>query len=266
MSYVHQSAIVEDGAQLGEGVRIGPYCVVGGDVTLGDGVELHSHVIVTGRTTIGAKVAVFPFAAIGHRPQDLKYKGEETRIEIGENTTIREHVTINPGTAGGGGLTRVGNNCLVMIAAHVAHDCKIGDGTILVNNVTLGGHVTVGNFAIVGGLSGVHQFVRIGHHSMIGGCSAVENDVIPYGSVMGNRARLSGLNLVGLKRRGFSRDDIHILRNAYRLLFAEEGTLQERLEDVAKLFKGSQPVEEIIEFIRAPSSRGLCQPQHDRGE
>jgi UDP-N-acetylglucosamine acyltransferase len=209
---------------------------------------------------MGSGNRIFPFASIGHAPQDLKYHGEESEVIIGDNNQIREQVTINPGTEGGGMVTRVGSNCLMMVGAHVAHDCQISDRAILVNNATLAGHVTVGEFAIIGGLSAVHQFVRIGKHAMIGGCSGVENDIIPYGSVMGNRAHLAGLNLVGLKRRGFSRDVIHDIRNAYRLLFAPEGTLQERLEDVAELFKSNEPVMDIVNFIRSDSSRAVCQP------
>ena len=216
--------------------------------------------VLDGRTTIGANCRIYPFASIGHCPQDLKYSGEPSRLEIGANNVIREHVTINPGTKGGGMLTRVGNNCLFMVGAHVAHDCVIEDNAILVNNATLGGHVRVGEWGIIGGLSAVHQFVRIGKHSMIGGMSGIEHDVIPYGSVIGNRAKLSGLNIVGLKRRGFSREEIHDLRKAYRLIFALEGTLAERLDDVAEDFGQNEPVMEIVDFIRADSARAICQP------
>lgn len=265
MGTVHPTAIVEDGATLADDVSVGPYSVVGKDVVLGAGVRLESHVVVTGHTTVGARTRIFPFASIGHQPQDLKYAGEVSRLVIGENNMIREHVTMNPGTEGGGLLTRVGDNCLFMMGSHVAHDCVVGDNAILVNNATLGGHVTVGDFAILGGLSAVHQFVRIGPHAMIGGMSGIENDVIPYGSVTGNRAHLQGLNLVGLKRRGFSRDDIHDLRKAYRLIFAKEGTMAERLDDVAELFPDNEPVMDIVDFIRVESSRGVCQPNGDDG-
>ncbi len=260
MSEIHPTAIVADGAQLGENVSIGAYCCVGSQAVLEDGVVLHSHVVVEGRTRVGANTRIFPFASIGHIPQDLKYKGESSELVIGHDNTIREHVTMNPGTEGGGMVTRVGNHGLFMVGAHVAHDCQIGDHVIFVNNATLGGHVEVGDWAILGGLSAVHQFVRIGKHAMIGGMSGIEADVIPYGTVIGNRARLSGLNIVGLKRRGFSRDVIHALRNAYRLLFAQEGTMVERLEDVSQVFSDNEPVMEIVEFIRAASSRALCQP------
>ncbi len=260
MTEIHPTAIIEDDARIGENVVIGPYCIIGAEVELGDGVTLNSHVVVNGRTTIGANTKIFPFASIGLPPQDLKYKGEPSRLEIGCNNVIREHVTMNPGTEGGGMLTRIGNNCLFMVGSHVAHDCQIGDHAILVNNATLGGHVRIDEWAIIGGLSAVHQFVRVGRHAMVGGMSGVENDVIPYGSAIGNRARLQGLNIVGLKRRDFDRDTIHSLRNAYRLLFAQEGTMSERLEDVAELLHDNEPVMEIVEFIRADSSRSICQP------
>jgi UDP-N-acetylglucosamine acyltransferase len=260
MSNIHPTAIIDGSAQLGEDISIGPYCTVGSEVTLGDGVVLHSHVVVAGRTRIGGGTQIFPFASIGHCPQDLKYQGEPSSLEIGRDNVIREHVTMNPGTEGGGMLTKIGNGCLFMIGAHVAHDCQIGNHTIFVNNATLGGHVEIGDWAIIGGLSAVHQFVRIGRHAMVGGMSGVENDVIPYGSVFGNRAHLSGLNLIGLKRREFSRDNIHDLRRAYRLIFAQEGTLAERLADVSELFSGVEPVMEIVEFVGVNSSRSICQP------
>ena len=261
MSTIHPTAIVEPGAKLGEDVRIGPYCIIGANVELGDGVELIAHVVLGGHTRIGAGSKIYPFASLGHPPQDLKYKGEPSALIIGANTVIREHVTMNPGTAGGGMVTRVGNNGLFMASAHVAHDCKVGNNVIMANNATLAGHVEVGDFAILGGLSAVQQFVRIGPHAMIGGMSGVESDVIPYGLVKGDRARLSGLNTIGLKRRGFSRNDIHDLRTAYRLLFAQEGTMGERVEDVASIYGQNNPVMEMVEFIRADSSRAICQPK-----
>jgi len=261
MSKIHPTAIIADGAKLGQNVYIGPYSMVGSDVELDDGVELISHVVVTGHTSIGANTRIFPFASIGHQPQDLKYQGEASSLTIGCNNVIREYVTMNPGTEGGGMATRIGNNCLFMVAAHVAHDCQIADNVILVNNATLAGHVSIEDWAIIGGLSAVHQFVRIGKHSMIGGKTGVAEDVIPYGSVIGNRARLSGLNIVGLKRRDFSREDIQNLRKAYRLIFAEEGTFAERILDVAELFPDNEPVQDIINFINADSSRAICQPK-----
>lgn len=260
MSNIHSTAIIEDGAILGADVSIGPYCVVSAQAHLDDNVRLHSHVVVAGKTRIGAGTEIFPFSSIGHAPQDLKYGGEVSEIRIGANNIIREYVTINPGTGGGGLLTRIGDNCLIMISAHIAHDCLIGDNVIMVNNATLGGHVEIDDFAIVGGLSAVHQFVRIGRHAMIGGASGVENDIIPFGSATGNRANLNGLNLVGMKRRGFSRDDIHGLRNAYKYLFSDEGTLSERVAIAQKEYAGNQPVTEVINFLNSESKRGICQP------
>lgn len=263
MPLIHPTAIVEVGAKLADDATIGPYCVIGPEVELGAGVRLESHVVLAGRTRIGPACRIFPFASLGHPPQDLKYKGEPSALIVGAKNVIREQVTMNPGTAGGGMVTRVGNNGLFMVGAHVAHDCNVGNGVIMANNATLGGHVEVGDHAILGGLCAVHQFVRIGPHAMIGGMSGVEHDVIPYGLVKGDRARLSGLNTVGLKRRGFSRKDIHDLRTAYRLLFAEEGTMAERIEDVAQLYGENQPVMDLVEFIRADSSRAICQPKAD---
>ncbi len=263
MSTVHPTAIVEDGAQIGQDVEIGPYCVVGPQAVLGDRVKLHSHVVIAGITSIGEDSMVFPFASVGHAPQDLKFKNEPSRLIIGKRNKIREGATLNPGTEGGGMETTIGDDCLFMAGAHVGHDCHIGNHCILVNNGTLAGHVVVEDFAIVGGLSAVHQFVRIGRHAMIGGMTGVESDIIPYGSVIGNRAYLSGLNLVGLKRRGFDRETIHALRKAYRLLFAQEGTLAERVEEVAKDFENVGPVMEIISFLKAESMRSVCTPKYD---
>ena len=265
MPDIHSTAVVGDGASIGDGVAIGPYCVVGPDVAIADGVRLVSHVVVAGRTTIGPNTHIYPFASIGTPPQDMKYKGEPSTLEIGANNIIREQVTMNPGTAGGGMVTRVGNNCLFMVGAHVAHDCIIGNHVILANNATLGGHVSIGDYAILGGLAAVHQFCRVGRHAMVGGMSGVEQDVIPYGSVIGNRARLAGLNVVGLKRRGFSRAEVATLRKAYRLLFAEEGSMAERLNDATEMYKESQAVMEIVDFIRGESSRSICQPRTEHG-
>ncbi len=260
---IHPTAIVNPAARLGAGVVIGPYCVIGKDVQLDDNVRLVAHVVVDGRTRIGAGTVVYPFASLGLSPQDLKYHGEPSTLEIGANNQIREYVTMNPGTEGGGMVTRVGDNCLFMVSAHVAHDCQVGNNVILANNATLAGHVTVGDYAIIGGLSAVHQFVRIGAHAMIGGMSGVENDVIPYGTVKGERGHLAGLNVVGLERRGFSREDIHALRSAYRMLFSTEGTMAERLDDVANLYAGQGLVGSVIDFIRARANRALCQPHND---
>jgi len=265
MPDIHPTAVINAGAKIADTVSIGPYCVIGADVELQDGVHLLAHAVVQGRTRIGPGSRIFPFASIGTIPQDLKYRGEPSELIVGSNTIIREHVTMNPGTEQGGMVTRVGDNCLLMVGAHVAHDCLLGDHVIMANNATLAGHVRVGDYAIVGGLSAVHQYVRIGPHAMVGGMSGVESDVIPYGSVLGDRARLCGLNLVGLKRRGFSKDDIDSLRKAYRMLFAEEGAIRERVEDVASEFSGSALVNDVLEFIRAvitaESKRSLTQPR-----
>lgn len=265
MAAVHATAIVDPQARLSEGVSIGPYSIVGPDVELGDGVILHSHVVVEGRTTIGARTQIFPFASIGHRPQDLKYAGEPSKLIIGANNVLREHVTMNPGTRGGGMVTRVGDGGLFMMGAHVAHDCQVGDRVIMANNATLGGHVVVENDAIIGGLSAVHQFVRIGHHAMIGGMSGVEHDVIPYGLATGERARLQGLNIVGMKRHGMDRADIQAVSEAYARLFGSEDTLAERTERLAKDLGGSAGVADIVAFVRAESSRALCRPKAENG-
>jgi UDP-N-acetylglucosamine acyltransferase len=259
---VHPTAIVEDGARLAAGVKIGPFCVVGRDVTLGERVELLSHVVVAGTTGIGTGTRIFPFASIGHQPQDLKYKGEPCSLTIGSDCIIREGVTMNPGTEGGGSVTTVGNGCAFLANSHVGHDCLVGDGVIFSNNVMLAGHCTVGDYAIIGGGAAVIQYARIGHQAFVGGMSGLEHDLIPYGMALGNRAYLSGLNIVGLQRRGFSRSDIHDLRRAYRLLFAAEGTLVERMEDVAQEFAGHPTVEEILAFIRAGGKRSLCTPKN----
>ncbi len=243
---------------------IDPRAVVAPDAELADGIEIGAYTIVGAGVRIGAGTRIFPFASIGHPPQDMKYAGEPSRLEIGRNNTIREHVTMNPGTKGGGMVTKVGDNGLFMVACHVAHDCVIGNNVIMANNATLGGHVHIGDFAILGGLAAVHQFVRIGAHAIVGGMSGVEHDVIPYGSVMGDRAHLVGLNIIGLKRRGFSRDVIHVLRNAYRLLFAQEGTLGERLSDVSQMFPENEAVMDIVRFMQAQSQRAICQPKDER--
>jgi len=258
MPEIHPSAAVAPSAVIGAGCRIGPACVVGPHVVLEAGVELVSHVVVDGHTRLGTGVKVFPFATIGMAPQDLKYKGEPTRCEIGPRTLIREHATIHRGSVGGAGVTKVGADCMIMAVAHVAHDCTLHDRVIIANNVMLGGHVEIGDTVFVGGGTAVHQFVRIGRQAVIGGMSGVEADVIPYGSAMGNRARLLGLNLIGLKRRGFSRAQIHTLRAAFRLLFKEPGVFSERVEQAAARWPEDAQVAEILAFIRSPSRRGLC--------
>lgn len=258
---IHPTAIIHEGAVIGNGVAVGPYCVVGAKVTLADNVKLHSHVVVEGNTTIGEGTEVFPFASLGHIPQDLKFGGEDSRLVIGKNNKIREHTTMNPGTAGDKMETVVGDNCLFMMSTHVAHDCIVGNNVILANNATLAGHVSVGNNAIIGGLSAVRQFIRIGEHAMIGGMSGVENDVIPYGLVMGERATLAGLNLVGLERRGFEKTEITALRQAYKELFMGEGTLSERVEKLGLDYPQSKLVTDVLEFINTRTNNALCQPR-----
>lgn len=261
-SAIHPTAIVEDGAKLGDGVTVGPFSIVGADAVLGDGVALASHAVVTGRTTVGARTRIFPFASVGHQPQDLKYKGEPSTLDIGSDCLIREGVTINPGTAGGGMKTTIGSFCAFLANSHVGHDCHVGNNVILSNNVMLAGHVEVGDFAILGGGAAVIQFARVGAHSFLGGMSGLEQDLIPYGMALGNRAYLSGLNIIGLQRRDFSRGQIHDLRRAYRLLFAQEGTLLERVADVTEEFRDHPTVMEIVAFIKAGGKRSMCMPKN----
>jgi UDP-N-acetylglucosamine acyltransferase len=258
---IHPLAAVDAGAEIGDGAEVGPFAVIGAHVRLGSRVKVHSHAVVTGQTEIGEGCEIHPFAVLGGKPQDMKYRGEESRLAVGSFTTVREHVTMNGGTEGGCHVTRVGNHGLFLAGAHVAHDCQIGDHVILVNNATLAGHVTVEDHAILGGLCAVHQWVRIGAHAFVGGMSGVENDVIPFGMALGNRANLAGLNIVGLKRHGFDREQIHALRKAYRLLFSQEGTLQERLDDVDKMFPGEEAVQRIVTFMRAKADRAFCVPR-----
>ncbi len=258
---IHPTAVVAPGARLGIGVEIGPYCVVGNAAVIGDRVKLLSHAVIAGRTTVGMDTVIYPFASIGHQPQDRKYKGEDSSLVIGARCQIREGVTMNPGTEGGGMVTSVGDDCLFMAGAHIAHDCKVGNNVIFANNATLAGHVVVGDLALFGGLSAARQFVRIGEGAMIGGLTGVEHDVIPYGLVMGDRARLCGLNLVGLERRGLPAQEIQGLRAAYRALFNADGTFAERVDKVADEFSGNSYVMHIVEFIRVKSKLGICQPE-----
>ena len=259
---IHPSAIIESGARLGEGVKIGPYCMIGSEVELGAGCELVSHVVVAGRTRIGANTRIYPFASLGHPPQDLKYRGEPSTLTIGAECLIREGVTMNPGTEGGGMVTTIGDRGTFLANSHIGHDCRVGNNVIFSNAAMIAGHCTVGDFAIIGGGGCIIQFARVGPHSFLGGLSGLENDLIPYGMAVGNRAHLSGLNIVGLQRRGFAKQDIHSLRRAYRLLFAAEGTLMERVEDVAVEFKDNTIVQEIVAFIRVGGKRALCTPRN----
>jgi UDP-N-acetylglucosamine acyltransferase len=257
--------VVEPGAALADDVTIGPFCLVGKGVVLGEGVVLHSHIAVVGNTSVGPRTEIFPFASIGHCPQDLKFMGEESKLEIGADNRIREYVTMNPGTEGGGLVTTVGDHCLFMASAHVAHDCVVGDHVIMANNATLAGHVQAGDYAIFGGLCAVHQHVRVGAHAMIGGMSGVTNDVIPFGTVVGAHAQLSGLNLIGLRRRGFARDNIDQLRQAYDLLFRDEGTLADRILQVDALLGETEIVRSMLDFVGAQSSRGILTPKAEHG-
>lgn len=256
---IHPTAQVDPRATLGPGVVVGPFCVVGGDVCLGPGVQLLSHVCVAGRTTVGEGTRIFPFASVGHECQDLKYRGEPSTLEIGARNTIREYVTLHPGTEGGGMVTRIGDNNLLMVGVHVAHDCHIGNHVVLANQVTLGGHVTVGDKAIIGGVSAVHQFVTIGPHAIIGGMSGVDTDVIPFGSATGNRAVLQGLNWVGLKRLGLGKPELQDLRHAFYALFEGEAPLQERAQAVGKHYPNHPQVQAMVGFVQS-SSRKLCVP------
>lgn len=260
---IHPTAIVESGAELADGVSVGPFCVIGPKVRIGEDTTVHSHVVIQGSTELGRNNQVYPFAMLGGPPQHLGYKGEDTRLVIGDNNLIREHATMNIGTVHGGGVTRIGSNGLFMIESHVGHDCVVGDHVVMTKQATLGGHCLIGDYVIVGGLAAIHQFCRVGRYAFVGGLAAVVKDVIPYGSVWGNHAHLEGLNLVGLKRRGFDRETINTLRAAYRLLFADEGTFQERLDDTAETFGDSPEVMEILEFIRADASRPLCLPERE---
>ncbi|MRX50841.1 acyl-ACP--UDP-N-acetylglucosamine O-acyltransferase [Paracoccus sp. S-4012] len=255
---IHPSAVIGDGARIGAGVTIGPFCVIGPQVRLGEGVVLKSHVVVEGDTEIGAGTVVYPFTTLGTAPQDLKYRGEASRLVIGARNRIREHVTMNPGTEGGGGLTQVGDDGLYMVGCHVAHDCRVGDRVILVNHVALAGHVEVGDDAIVGGLSGVHQFVRIGQGAMIGALSMVTADVIPYGLVQGPRAQLAGLNLVGLRRRGTGRGEIAALRAM--LAGLGQGNFREGARERAGAEDLTAREREVLDFILGPSDRSFLTP------
>jgi len=254
---IHSLAVVDPAARLGMNVVIGPFCTVGPDAEIEDGARLISHVVIDGHTCIGADAVLYPFVTVGMAPQDLKYRDEPTRTEIGARTLLREHVTIHRGTATGRGITRVGTDCLLMAVSHVAHDCQIGNGVIVANNVVMGGHVSIGDNAVIGGAAAIHQFVRIGRAAMIGGVSGVEADVIPFGTVLGNRARLASLNVIGLRRRSFSRDQIARLRAAFKLMFRGPGVFAQRVEQARASFGDDALVAEVLAFMDAPSKRGL---------
>lgn len=256
---VHPTAIVEPGAEIGAGCTVGPFCTVGAEVVLREGVTLRSHAVVTGWTELGEDTTVWPFASVGEVPQDLKYRGEHTRLIVGRRNRIREGATLNIGTEGGGGVTRTGDDCLLMTGAHVGHDAQLGDRVILANQVAIAGHCVIGDDVIIGGLSGVHQYVRVGKGAIIGALTMVANDVIPYGLVQAPRGVLDGLNLVGLKRRGVDRRDIAALRAAYQILAREEGTLADRARQLAQDSQ-SDYVREVAEFILADTQRSFLRP------
>ena len=256
---IHRTAIVDPKAKISSSVNIGPYSIIGPNVEIGKDTDIDSHVSIAGHTKIGKNNKIYPFASIGNDPQDLKFKGEISSLEIGDNNKIREYVSINPGTDGGSGVTKIGNNCLFMVSSHVAHDCNIGNNIVVVNNVAIGGHVHIEDNAIIGGNSAVHQFIRIGKFAMIGGMCAVIRDVIPYGLVHGNRSILQGINLIGLRRNNISNQDITLLSNAYKELFKSEN-LSENLKNLSDDFKKNNLVMEILEFLQKDKKRPICTP------
>ena len=256
---IHNTAIIESSANISKNVKIGPYSIIGANVEIGDGTEIQSHVSIVGKTKIGKNNKIYPFASIGNDPQDLKFQGEETKLEIGDNNKIREYVTINPGTKGGGGLTKIGNNCLFMVSAHIAHDCFVGNNVILANNVPLGGHVHIDDNAIIGGNSAVQQFTRVGRSAMIGGMCGVVRDIIPYGIVHGNRSVLQGINLIGLRRKKISNKEIIILSDAYKEIFKNEN-LTDNLKNLSVEYKSNNLVKEVINFIEKDKKRPICTP------
>ena len=260
MGGIDPTARIESGAIIGKDVSVGPFSVVGPNVVIEDGCRLLSHVHVTGHTTLGAGTMVYPFASLGTPPQSVKYKGGPTRLVVGQKCEIREHVTMNTGTEEAGGLTEVGDRCLLMVGSHIGHDCHVGNDVTFANNATLGGHVTVGDNVFFGGLSAVHQFARIGEGVMIAGLTGVPGDIIPFGYARGSYATLVGINVIGMRRKGYTRDDMHRLRRANNELFANTGTFNERLESVAKKYAGDPVVGKVITFIQQGSSRALVQP------
>lgn len=259
MTKIHSSAIISSSAKIADDVEIGPFCIVGDNVEIGSGTILKSNVVIEKNTKIGQNNLFYPFAVIGVDPQDLKFSGEESRVEIGDNNVIREHVTIHLGTKDGGMLTKIGDNCLLMVGVHIAHDCLVGNNVILANNATLAGHVQLDDHVVIGGLSAIHQFVRIGESAMIGGMSGVENDIIPFATALGNRAHLAGLNLVGIKRRNFERSEIHAVRAFYKKIIEEsELSFKDRVNNFATEFD-SQIVKKILNFVNSDSARQFCQ-------
>ena len=256
---IHKTAIIDTGAKISNNVKIGPYSVIGPNVEIDEGTEVKSNVNIVGNTKIGKNNKIYPFASIGNDPQDLKFKGEKTTLEIGENNKIREYVTINPGTEGGGSITKVGNNCLFMVSSHIAHDCYVGDNVILANNVPLGGHAHIGNNVIIGGNSAVQQFTRVGKFAMIGGMCGVVRDVIPYGIAHGNRSILQGLNLIGLRRKQIPNKEILSLSEAYKIIFKNEN-LTENLSNLSNDLRKNELVSEVVDFIEKDKKRPICTP------
>jgi len=259
---IHSSSVIDNKAKIGENVKIGPFCYIGPKVQISDDVELISNVHIEGNTTIGKETKIFPFSSIGTQPQDLKYKGENNTLEIGEKNIIREYVTINPGTEGGGGKTVIGNNCLFMISSHVAHDCNVGNDVVIANNVPLGGHVTIEDSVVIGGNSAVQQFTRIGRLAMIGGMTGVLKDVIPFGLSFGNRNYLRGINLIGLKRKKYDNKKIMELDSAFKKIFSSKN-LHENLSKINGEYRENELVAEVIRFIAKDKKRPICTPNSE---
>ncbi|MBF0307901.1 MAG: acyl-ACP--UDP-N-acetylglucosamine O-acyltransferase [Magnetococcales bacterium] len=254
---IHPTAVVDKRAELGRDVEVGPYAIVEGDVVLEDRVQVSAHAVIAGHTRIGEETRVSSFASIGTPPQDTHYSGEPTRVEIGSKCAIREYVSIHRGTVEGGGLTRVGHRCMIMAYSHVAHDCRVGDEVIMANGATLAGHVEIQDFAVIGGLTAIHQFARVGRNAFIGGASAISMDVVPYASAAGNRANIVGVNVVGLRRRGFSEEQIKSIRQAHRLIFKANLRLEQAIAELEKESSDNPEIQFIVEFLQS-SRRGIC--------
>jgi UDP-N-acetylglucosamine acyltransferase len=260
---IHPTALVEAGAIIGDGATIGPYCIIGGSVVLGDDCRLDAHVHVTGETTIGPRTVISPFASLGERPQSASYRGGATRLVIGADCDIRQNVTMSTGTEDGGGLTQVGDRGMFMANCHVGHDCRVGSDVVMANSAGLGGHCVVGDHVFIGAMTGLHQYIRVGAHAMIGGASGVREDIIPFGLVAGSFARLSGINIVGMRRRKFPSDTIRNVRAAYRLLFLGKGTMAQRLDDAESRYGANEQVAQIVAFVRNKGRRPICQASRD---
>jgi UDP-N-acetylglucosamine acyltransferase len=260
---IHPTALVEAGAIIGDGATIGPYCIIGGSVVLGDDCRLDAHVHVTGETTIGPRTVISPFASLGERPQSASYRGGATRLVIGADCDIRQNVTMSTGTEDGGGLTQVGDRGMFMANCHVGHDCRVGSDVVIANSAGLGGHCVVGDHVFIGAMTGLHQYIRVGAHAMIGGASGVREDIIPFGLVAGSFARLSGINVVGMRRRKFPSDTIRNVRAAYRLLFLGKGTMAQRLDDAESRYGANEQVAQIVAFVRSKGRRPICQASRD---